>query len=72
MILEYQQATPVRSIQLAEGGKMFLCVTDASYRNTPAILLYKIPKQALETNDYIDKSMYHHTIENINRLFLLT
>lgn len=69
MILEYQQATPVRSIQFAEGGKMFLCVTDSSYKNTPAILLYKIPQAALESNDYIDKSKYFNYF-NCSKYFL--
>jgi translation initiation factor 3 subunit I len=55
LILEYQHNTPVRSIQFAEGGKVFLCVTDSSYKNIPSILLYRITPNALESNAFIDK-----------------
>ncbi|KAL0483925.1 translation initiation factor 3 subunit Eif3i [Acrasis kona] len=55
LICQYSQSTPVRSIQFAEGGNLFLCVTDASYKNTPSIQIYSIPKELYESNKPCEK-----------------
>jgi len=58
-ITEFQLDTPVRAIQFAEGDRQFLCVTDSSYRNTPAIHIFNIPQAAMEDNDYDDRGKRH-------------
>lgn len=58
-ITEFSLETPVRAVQFAEGDRKFLCVTDSSYKNIPAIHVFNIPKEAMTNNDYDDRGKRH-------------
>ncbi len=68
-ITEFQLDTPVRAIQFAEGDRQFLCVTDSSYRNTPAIHIFNIPPAAMEDNDYNDQGRRMCCCLSLNSFF---
>ena len=68
-ITEFQLDTPVRAIQFAEGDRQFLCVTDSSYRNTPAIHIFNIPPAAMEDNDYNDQGRRMLLLSVAEKLF---
>lgn len=55
LITEFLLETPVRAVQFAEGDQKFLCVTDSSYKNIPAIHIFNIQKEAMVNNDYDDR-----------------
>jgi len=49
LLLQVECATPVRVVQFSEGDKEFLCVTDASFKQTPSIQIFKLPEEGTET-----------------------
>ncbi|KAG2381912.1 hypothetical protein C9374_005704 [Naegleria lovaniensis] len=49
MLLSVEFQTPVRVVQFSDGDKQFLCVTDASFKQTPSVQIFRLPEEGTES-----------------------